>query len=396
MKRFAAAALAALLAGTSGALAADEPIKIGFITTLTTPAASIGNDMVDAVNLAIEHVGGKIGGHPIRVFFEDDALKPELGRQKAEKLIRQDNVDVVAGFIWSNVLMAARKSVLDSGKFLISTNAGPSEMAGKLCSPNFFSVRGQNDMVPIALGKVMNERAVKKLYIMAPNYAAGKDMAAGVERSFKGQVVGRDFTKWGDDPQLDFSAEFAKVAASGADAVFAFYPGRASIFARQFEQSGLASKAKLYSVFTMDQIALPQLQQAKIDVVLGSHTADYWSPDIDTPINKRFVADFKAKYKRVPSNYAAAAYDLIPYLKAAVEQSGGDISKTDAVRTALIKADYESVRGRYKLGRNHFPIDQYRGLEVAADATGMWSLRSDGLEMEGLVDPYVEECGNKE
>ncbi|MUZ75926.1 ABC transporter substrate-binding protein [Agrobacterium vitis] len=396
MKILAMTALAALMATMASALAADEPVKIGFITTLTTPAASIGNDMVDAVNLAVEHVGGTIGGKPINVLFEDDGLKPELGRQKAEKLLKQDDVDVVAGFIWSNVLMAARKSVVDSGKFLISTNAGPSELAGKLCSPNFFSMRGQNDMVPIALGKIMNERDVKKLYVMAPNYAAGKDMAAGVQSSFKGQVVGQDMTKWGDDPQLDFSAEFAKVAASGADALFAFYPGRAAIFARQFEQSGLAKKVKLYSVFTIDQIALPKLQEARIDSVLGTATADYWSPDIDTPANERFVADFQAKYGRVPSNYAAAAYDLIPYLKAAVEQAGGDISKTDAVRAALVKANYESVRGRYQLARNHFPVDNYRSLVVSPDAKGNWSLKSDGLEMKALTDPYVDACSNPE
>ncbi|SFU16869.1 ABC transporter substrate-binding protein [Mesorhizobium sp. YR577] len=391
MKRMAAALAATFF--TFSAQAA-EPIKIGFITTLTTPAAAIGNDMVDAVKLAVDHVGGTIAGHPIELLFEDDGLKPELGRQKAEKLIRQDNVDVVAGFIWSNVLLAARKTVLNSGKLLISTNAGPSDLAGKLCNPNFFSLRGQNDMVPIALGKVMNERGIKRLYVMAPNYAAGTDMAAGVERTFAGEVVGRDFTKWGDDPQLDFSAEFAKVAASGADALFAFYPGRASAFARQFEQSGLAKKVKLYSVYTMDQIALPQLQEAKVDAVLGTGTVDYWSPDIDTEANKRFVADFKAKYGRIPSNYAAAAYDLIPYLKAAVEQAGGDISATDAVRAALVKADYDSVRGRYALGRNHFPIDRYRSLEVAADSQGVWSLRSDGLEMDGLTDPYVDACRN--
>lgn len=396
MKTFAMTALLAIMAGTGSAWGAEDQVTIGFITTLTTPAASIGNDMVDAVNLAVEHVGGTIGGKPIKVIFEDDGLKPELGRQKAEKLIRQDDADVVAGFIWSNVLLAARKSILDSGKFLISTNAGPSELAGKLCSPNFFSTRGQNDMVPIALGKVMNAHGIKKLYAMAPNYAAGKDMVAGVERSFSGQVVGRDFTKWGDDPQLDFSAELAKVAASGADALFAFYPGRASIFARQFEQSGLANKIRLYSVYTLDQIALPQLQQANIDVVLGTQSADYWSPDLATSANKRFVEDFKTKYKRIPSNYAAAAYDLIPYLKAAVEQAGGDISATDAVRAALVKADYESIRGRYELGRNHYPIDRYRGLEVFADANGIWSLRSSGQEMVGLVDPYIDECKNKE
>ncbi|ABL68291.1 ABC transporter substrate-binding protein [Paracoccus denitrificans] len=381
----------ALMATTAHA---QEPIRIGFITTLTTPAAAIGNDMVDAVNLAIDHVGGEIAGHPIQVIFEDDGLQPELGRQKAEKLVRQEKVDVVSGFIWSNVLMAARRTVLDSDTFLISTNAGPSDLAGKLCSPDFFSLRGQNDVVPMALGQIMNERGVEKLYVMTPNYSAGTDMAAGVENTFEGEVVGRDFTKWGEDPQLDFSAELAKVGASGADALFAFYPGRAAIFARQFEQSGLADRVKLYTVYTFDQIALPTLQEAGIDVALGSVTVDYWSPDIDTPANVKFVEDFKERYGRLPSNYAAAAYDLIPYLKAAVEQSGGDIKDRDAVREALIRADYESVRGRYSLARNHFPIDNYRSLEIAPDANGAWSMRSDGLELAGLVDPYVDQCGN--
>lgn len=392
MKLTAAVLAASLFAS---AAYAQEPIRIGFITTLTTPAAAIGNDMVDAVNLALEHIEGEIAGHKVEILFEDDGLQPELGRQKAEKLVRQEKVDVVAGFIWSNVLMAVRKTVLDANAFLISTNAGPSDIAGKLCAPNFFSLRGQNDMVPLALGKIMNEHGVKKLYAMAPNYNAGADMVAGVENTFAGEVVGRDFTKWGDEPQLDFSAELAKVGASGADALFVFYPGRAAVFSRQFEQSGLADKVRLYSVYTMDQIALPQLQAAGIKAVLGSASADYWSPDIDSPVNKKFVTDFQAHYGRLPSNYAAAAYDLLPYLKAAVEQSGGNIKNRDAVREALIKADYESVRGRYSLARNHFPIDRYHSLMIAPDANETWSMKLDGIEIPGLVDPYVDACRNE-
>lgn len=393
MRLISLAAATSLMASGAGA---QEAIRIGFITTLTTPAAAIGNDMVDAVNLAVDHVGGQIAGRPIEILFEDDGLQPELGRQKAEKLVRQDEVDVVAGFIWSNVLMAARKTVLDSDTFLISTNAGPSDMAGKLCHRDFFSLRGQNDMVPIALGQVMNRQGIESLYIMAPNYTAGSDMAEGVASAFEGEIVGRDYTKWGDDPQLDFSAELSKVAASGADALFAFYPGRASTFARQFEQAGLADRVKLYTVYTMDQIALPQLQEAGIDVVLGSASADYWSPDIDTPENRRFVEGFRERYGRLPSNYAAAAYDLVPYLKAAIEQSGGDVENRDAVRAALIAADYASVRGPYELARNHFPIDDYRSLMIAPDDSGAWTMQADGIELAGLVDPYVDACDNDE
>jgi len=383
---------AALAAATTTAVQAADSVRIGFITTLTTPAAVIGRDMQDAVNLAVEHAGGRIAGKPIEIVFEDDGLKPELGRQKAEKLVRQDKVDIVAGFIWSNVLLAARKPVTDAGKFLISTNAGPSELAGKGCHANFFSMRGQNDMVPIALGEVLNRRGVRKLYVMAPNYSAGKDMAAGVEWTFKGEVVGRDFTKWGDDPQLDFSAELAKAKASGADAIFAFYPGRAAAFARQYQQAGISDSVKLYTVYTVDDIALPRLQEAKVDAVLGTELTDYWSPDLKTPENARFVADFRAKYGRTPSNYAAAAYDLIPYVKAALEQAGGDIGATDKVRAALEKADFASVRGRYQLGPNHFPIDTYYSLDVVAEPSGAWALRTREIALKGELDPYARHC----
>ena len=392
MTRSLALALLASIA-VSPALAAGDTIRIGLVTTLTTPSSVIGRDVVDAITLSIDHAGGIIAGKKIELLVEDDATKPELGRQKAEKLLRQDNVDLLAGFNWSNVLLAARKPILDSGKIFVSTNAGPSDMAGKLCNENFFSLRGQNDMVPMALGEVLNQRGAKKLYVIAPNYAAGKDMAAGVERTFKGEIVGRDFTKWGDDPQLDFSAELAKAKASGADALFAFYPGRAGpAFARQYDQSGMPGQVQLYSVFTLDQIALPRLQEAGVKGVLGTVTADYWSPDIDTAANKRFVSEFKARFGRIPSNYAAAAYDLVPFLKAGVEQAGGDVSDTAKVRAALRKADYESVRGRYELGPNNFPIDRYYSQDVVADASGAWTLKSVKMVMDKTVDPYVKDC----
>ena len=394
-KKLIAALAAVMLPATVAAIpaSAQETIKIGFITTLTTPASVIGQDMVDAVNLAVEHAGGTIAGKKIEVFFEDDGVKPEVGRQKAEKLIQQNNVDFVTGVIWSHVLLAIRKPVLDSGKFLISGNAGPSPLAGKLCHENFFSTRDQNDMGPMGLGEVLNQQGAKKLYVIAPNFAAGKDMVAGVERTFKGEVLGRDFTKWGDEPQLDFSAELAKAEASGADALFAFYPGRAGpAFARQYEQAGLAKKIKLYTIYTYDQIALPRLQEAKVGSVLGSQTADWWSPDIDNAENKRFVEDYKKKFGRIPSNYSASSYEVIPYIKAAIEQAGGDVKNTAKVRDALRKADYKSIRGAFKMGPNHFPIDTIYHQEIAADASGAWTMKTVKAVLKDTPDVYMSEC----
>ena len=390
---FTALALALPALAVASRAQAEDAFKIGFITTLTTPSAVIGRDMVDAVNLAIEHAGGTIGGRKIVLVVEDDAQRPDLGRQKAEKLVRQDNVDVVAGFIWANVMAAARKPILDAGKILITTNAATSDIAGKGCNPDIFGTRGEADVFATAAGEVMNRGGAKRAYLMGPNYIAGKDFTDGVERAFKGQVAGRDLTKWGDDPQLDFSAELAKVKASGADALFAFYPGRAAVaFARQFDQAGLAGQVRLYTLFTIDQLSLPPLQQANVTAALGSMTADFWSPSLDNPANKKFVADFRAKYGRYPSNYAAASYDLVPFLKAAVEKAGGAPGDAAKMRQALRKASFASVRGRFVLGPNQLPEDDYYGIEVVADPQGVWTLASRAKVLDKAVDPYAKDC----
>ena len=374
---------------TSATYAAD--IKIGYVTTLTTPAAVLGNDMKDAVNLAVEHLGGKMAGKSVEIIFEDDGFKPEIGKQKTDKLVQQDDVPIVAGYIWSHVLLASAKSVLDAGKFLISSNAGPSQIAGKLCNKNFFSTSWQNDQTPMAMGEVLNQQGVKSLYLLGPNYAAGKNMMTGVQRTFKGEIKGKDLTKW--PSQLDFSAELAKAKASGAEAIFVFYPGKAGgAFIKQYQQAGLKGVLDLYSVFTVDSISLPKLQAAKLEGVLGSRLTQQWGPSLDNAANKKFVTDFRAKYKRYPSFYAAQAYDTINLIASGVEAVGGDMSKTDDLRAAMKKADYASVRGKYTYGKNHFPVQNFYLREVVTDADGNWTTKVVKTVYENHVDPYVGEC----
>lgn len=382
--------LAAALAATTSTLAYAETVKIGFVTTLTTGAAVIGKDMENAVNLAMEHLGGKAGEHDLEVIFGDDQFAPEAGKQVTDKLVKQDDVDFVAGYIWSHVLLASRKSVLDAGKFLISANAGPSQIAGKLCHENFFSTSWQNDQTPEAMGEVLNTQGVKSLYVMAPNYAAGKDMVAGVERTFKGEIVGKDLTKWGADAQLDFSAELAKARASGADGLFVFYPGAAAgAFVKQYDQAGLSDSLPLYSVFTIDGISLPRLQAAGFEAALGSRVTQQWDPSLDNPANAKFVADFKAAHGTYPSFYAAQAYDSIQMIAAAVAKAGTD---QDALREALKSADYDSVRGSYSYGPNGMPIQNFYLREVVADADGNWTTQVVETVFEDYQDSHAADC----
>jgi branched-chain amino acid transport system substrate-binding protein len=393
MKKLITTLLGTSLLATS-ALAAD--VKIGFVTTLTTPAAVIGKDMQNAVNLAMEHLGGKAGAHNLEVIFGDDGFAPDTGKQVTDRLVKQDKVDFVAGYIWSHVLLASRKSALDAGKILISSNAGPSQMAGKLCHKNFFSASWQNDQTPMAMGEVLNKAGVKSLYIMAPNYAAGKDMVAGVERTFKGEIVGKDLTKWGADAQLDFSAELAKAKASGADGIFVFYPGAAAgAFTKQYHQAGLKDNLPLYSVFTVDGISLPKLQAANFSGIVGSKVTQEWDPSLDNAANQKFVSDFKAKYGTYPSFYAAQSYDTIRMIAAAVEKVDGDMSDMDGIRAALKSADYDSVRGSYSYGSNNFPVQNFYLREVVVDGDGNWTTQVVDTVLTNHVDPHAEDCKMK-
>ncbi len=386
--------LATLLAASMLSSAAwAEDVKIGFVTTLSTGGAVIGNQMKNAVELAMEHLGGEAGGHSLEVIFGDDQFAPEAGKQATDKLVKQDDVDFVTGYIWSNVLLASRNSVVNADKFLISANAGPSQMAGVLCHPNVFSTSWQNDQTPMAMGEVLNQLGVESLYVMAPNYAAGNDMVAGVERTFAGEIVGKDLTKWGADAQLDFSAELAKARTSGAEAIFVFYPGPAAgAFARQYDQLGLAEDLPLYSVFTVDAISLPRLQEAGFEAVIGSRTTQQWDPTLDNEANARFVADYKAKFGEYPSYYAAQSYDAIMLIASAVEAADGNMEDKDAVREALRAADFDSVRGEFRFGPNHLPIQDFYLREVIVDEDGLWTTKVVRTVFEDHQDSYAEQC----
>ena len=389
-KLFGAATIAALAFGLQP-VAAQTPIKIGFISTFSGPQAAIGEDMRRSVELAKEHLGGKMGGVPFEIVYEDDQFKPDVGKQKSEKLVQQDKVAVVAGYIWSNVLLASLKTVTDEGDtILISANAGPSQIAGELCNKNFFSTSWQNDQTPMAMGEYLNTKGVKSLYLMGPNYAAGKDMIAGVKRTYKGEIKGEDYTKWPD--QLDFSAELAKIAAAKPDGIFIFYPGAHGVqFVKQWAQSGLNKTVPLYQVFSIDAITLPQ----QGDLALGTLGAQEWVNDQPNEQNKRYVADFKKKHNVYPSYYGAQSYDAIMLIASAAEALKGDLSNKEKVRAEMKKANFKSLRGDFKYNTNNFPIENFYIQEAVKDPQGMMTVKTIATAVKDAKDPYYEKCQMK-
>jgi branched-chain amino acid transport system substrate-binding protein len=390
MKKTTAVTAAALAFVASPASAQQQTVKIGFISTFSGPVAAIGNDMKNSFELALDHHGRKLGGLPVEVIYADDQLKPEVGVQKTQELIESDHVDFVVGYIWSNVLLASLKPLVDSKTMTIVTNAGPSQFAGALCSPYVFSTSWQNDQTPAAVGQYMNQQGVKTAFLIGPNYAAGKDMLAGVATSFKGQIVGQELTRWPD--QLDFSAELSKAREAKPDAIFAFYPGGAGVqFVTQYAQAGLKGQIPLYTAFTIDDLSLPRLK----DLAVGVPGAQEWVADMANPTNQKYVADYKAKYSASPSFYGAQTYDAAGLIDSAITAVKGDLTNKEGMRKEMEKADFRSVRGGFKFGNNHIPIQNFYLQDAVKNADGSYALKTAATIVKDDQDKFHDQCPMK-
>ena len=367
-----------LTMGVSG-LAMAEPLKIGMITTLSGGGAGLGVDARDGFMLAIKQAADP----EITVVTEDDAMKPEIAVQIADKMIQAEQVDVLTGIIWSNLAMAVVPNAVAQGKFYLSVNAGPSPLAGAKCDKNYFNVAYQNDNFHEAAGNHAQSEGIKKMFILSPNYPAGTDSLAGFKRYYKGELVGEVYTQLG---QTDYAAEIAQIRASGADSVFFFLPGGMGIaFMKQYAQSGVGIPV-MGPGFSFSQDVLPAIG----DAAIGAKNTASWSPDLDNAASKAFVESFKAEYNRLPSIYAAQAFDTANLIVSAKKKAS--VKDADAFRAALKDARFDSVRGKFKFNTNNHPIQDFYVREVYKNADGVLTNKIVGTSFTEHADAYAAEC----
>lgn len=380
-RKLIALALAAAVSVPAGAQA--ENVKIGMITTLSGGGSSLGIDIRDGFALAVKQGGGKLGGQDVEVMIEDDARKPDKAKQIADKFLKRDKVDILTGLVWSNLALAVVPSAVKGGVFYVSPNAGPSQLAGRLCHENYFNVAWQNDNLHEAMGAFVSDQGLKNAYILAPNYPAGKDALTGFKRFYKGELAGETFTKLG---QKDYAAELAAIREAKPDSVFFFLPGGMGIaFMKQYAQSGI--EAPVFGpAFSFDQGIL----KAVGDAALGVKNSSQWSKDIDNAANKAFVADFQAEYGRLPSLYASQGYDAARLIASALKKAGG-VGDADAFRTALKAAEFDSVRGAFKFGSNNHPIQDIYVREVIEEG-GVLTNKIVGVGLKDHADAYASQC----
>ena len=380
---------AAALAAAIAVQAADK-VKVGFISTLSGPNASIGTDIRDAFNLALKLNGGKLGGLPVEMLVGDDQLKPELAKQFAERYIKLDKVDFLTGGVFSNIVIAIAPDAIANKVFYISPNAGPAQFTGAQCNPFFFAASWPSEAYSEAAGEYMNSKGIKDAVFLAPNYVGGQDAASGFKRMYKGKLVEEMYTKLG---QLDYSAELSQIRAKQPQALYVFLPGGMGInFIKQFVGAGMSKDMQLVvPLWGADQ----DIIRAVGDPMLGLFSVGHWSIDFDNPANKKFVAEFEKEYKRLPTGYAASGYDTALLIDSAVRKVKGRIEDKDALRNALRAADFQSVRGHFKFNRNQFPIQNYYLQVVGKGPDGRLMQKTIATVLTDRGDAYVEQCKMK-
>jgi len=382
-----------VLIGSAAALAASArafaqtPVKIGMVTTLSGPGGYLGQDIRDGFKLVIDMGEGKLGGVPVQIIVEDDALKPGQGKQIADRLLKNDKVKLFTGIVFSNVAGAVVPDVVDSGAIYVSPNAGPSNLAGKECHKNYFVASWQNDNIHEAAGQAATNLGYKRAFILAPNYQAGKDSLAGFRRFFKGAVAGEIFTRL---DQTDFAAEMAQIRAADPDVVFQFHPGGLGIaFLRQYQQAGLLGKIPMVvSEASIDNVILAALGDAALGIYVGSH----WNTDFDNAANKTFVPAWQKAYGRPITTYAQQGYDAALLIASALKATSGKVDDAAGMRTALAKADFQSTRGAFKFGPNQHPIQDWYMLKVEKGDDGKPALRTVEKILTNHSDAYAAQC----
>ncbi len=388
IKPILAGVLAASVAFATPAMA-QQKIKIGFISTFSGPQGVMGQFMKESVEVALDHLGRKVGGLETEVIYGDDQFKPDVGLQVVEEMLKKHQVDFVSGIIWSNVMMAVVPVVTGAGKIMVGSNAGASPLAGSQCNELYFTTSWNNDQTPEAMGKFMQDQGINDVYVLAPNYQAGKDMVAGFKRYYKGRIVEEIYTKMG---QQDYQAEITQLRSKNPKAVFAFYPGGMGIqFLRQYDQAGLRGKLPLYTVYTVDEISIPAVK----DAAVGIYETRYWSPDLKNPANEKFVTDYKKKYGKLPVFYGAQSYDSIMLIDSAVKAVKGNVKDTKGMVAAMRKANFNSLRGPFQYNVNHHPIQNFYLLKTEKLQNGEIEMRIQKTVFEKHKDSYYQDCKMK-
>src|SRR5688572_27583890 len=323
------------------------PLKIGLVLPYSGVYQVLGESITQGMELVFAREGNKIAGREVQLIKEDDEMQPPVGLRKTDKLIESDKVDILTGPVHSGILMGMRDKVHNSKTILIVSNAGADAISRARCSKWIFRASFSNWQPCQPMGGWVAKNVAKDVFLTAPNYQAGKDMMNAFKETYEpagGKIIGEEYPKLGE---TDYAPLLTKIRQSGAKAVFAFFSGTDAVnFVKQYDQFGLKGQVKLTGAGFLTE---PDVLPAQGKAALGTITGHFYTPQLDNPVNKKFVADFKAKFGgKSPDGFACQGYDTAEVIVRALKTVNGSTQDKERLVAALEKVEFESPRGLFR------------------------------------------------
>ncbi len=360
------------------------PVKIGMITTLSTAAGYLGEDIRDGFQIALDQGNGALGGVPVQLSVADDALNPNISKEQVTRMLERERINVFTGAVFSQTTLSIQPEIMRAGAFFVSSNTAPLALDGANCKPNYFVASWHNTGQFEAAAAAANHTQPNRMMLVVANFNGGREAIASFREHYKGNIVGEMMVKMN---QTDYAAEVSQIRAVQPDAIFTFLPGGMGVsFLRQMHQAGMRN-IKFYSGMTVDT----RLMQAVGDAAIGSVGSTFWHTDLDNAATKKFVVDFVRKYKREPTTYAAQGYESALLIGAALKASGGK-AEGDAFRNALRTAKFESLRGNFSLAQNQHPVQDWYETEIVRGADGKPVMRTVRKVLTAQRPPLASLC----
>src|SRR5437660_7639467 len=331
------------------------PIKIGFVTDLTGTAAQAAKDMVNGLTLYLDEIGAQMAGRKVELIVEDSQARPDVALSKMRKLVEHDRVHLVAGVLFGHLGYALAPKIEEYKLPALFTVTAADDLTQRQKYRWVIRTGWASSHPSHPFGEyVAKTLGHRKVAVIASDYAFGWEVVGGFQRTFEengGQVIQK---LWAPLAVMDLAPYIAKIRRD-ADAVLTMIAGASTLqFFKQYEEAGLKAKLPLIAGGPAgDESMLPSMG----DEALGTISPLIYSGALDTPANRRFAKEYRARFGKVPSYFAETNYTSGRWIHEAVRSIGGNVEDREKLLAALRKVEIaDAPRGPVKLDAYGNPI----------------------------------------
>ena len=327
------------------ALAQDASvIRVGVVTPLSGTYAGIGQQVKWGLDLAAAQVNasGGILGRKLELIYEDEEANPAVAVQKAEKLFQVSKVDFLTGTVNSGSTLAVGQVAERNARLIATTVSFADSITGDKCSPNVFRVNARAGMQSAALADWMaSTRPNANVFYLGPDYEMGRSTVAAFKSAAEGKGAKTAGEVFAPLDNKDYSPFFGQIRAARPTVLYTSVAGNDTVrLFNQMAEFGVSNNIQIVGASgTVTSQNLPAIGKAANGFVTGVG----YSPLLDSPENKKFIAEFQAATKAQPDLYGADSYGVLFFYKAAVEKAKS--TDTDKVREAMRGLQWPTPQG---------------------------------------------------